>query len=111
MLAWFTINASTTPISEKDGTELAGTYVAGYGYRFCIISVRKTRWVKDSFLSKGGYVELDADYVIRDAYTVSDDEVRHGVRAKVVYRTDDLDKAVKFIEDNFHIDVLPVIAK
>ena len=45
---------------------------------------------------RGLEVEHDRAYVVRDASTVSDAQVRDGVRPSIVARFDDLDEAIDF---------------
>lgn len=41
----------------------------------------------------------DRHYYVRDAATVSDAQVRDGVRPSVVFRSDDLDGAIRFCQE------------
>lgn len=69
------------------GTEIAAAFVPGTLSRFAIVEIR-------------GYPRLDGPgdvyYAVRDAATVSDDDVRAGKRAKVVNRFADPDAAVEW---------------
>ena len=69
------------------GTEIAAAYVPGTLSRFAIVETR-------------GYPRLngpgDVYYVVRDAATVSDDDVRSEKRAKIVARFDNYDEAIEW---------------
>ncbi len=87
MLSWRTITSSRNPKFSVKGTELS-VALAGKNSRFAIYEIRR----------------LDADslpdvfYRVRDADTVSDQDVREGTRPKIVFETHDIDRAVSFIQ-------------
>lgn len=69
------------------GTELAAAYVPGTLSRFAIYETRGHPY--------DGHAG-DVYYAVRDAYTVSDAQVRAGKRAKVVARFDSYDDAANW---------------
>lgn len=99
MFNWYTITHSRHPSYEKNGTELEASIVPGTRSRFQITSIRKSRWVKDEMMINNGYIELDCRYVVRDAETVSDYQVRAGRRPKIVFECDTLDEAIAFCHE------------
>lgn len=99
MLNWRTVTSSRDPSYEKNGTELECAIVPGTRSRFQVCSIRKSRWVKDDFAINGGYVELDCTYVVRDADTVSDADVKAGIRPHIVLVCTTLDDALKFCQE------------
>ncbi|AGR48102.2 hypothetical protein SmphiM12_470 [Sinorhizobium phage phiM12] len=100
MLNWRTVTPSRSPSYEKNGTELECAIVPGTRSRFQVCAIRKSRWVKIDFSINGGYVELDCTYVIRDAETVSDADVKAGIRPKIVFDCKTLDEALKFCQES-----------
>ncbi|AKF13634.1 hypothetical protein PHIN3_371 [Sinorhizobium phage phiN3] len=101
MLNWRTVTPSRSPSYEKNGTELECAIVPGTRSRFQVCSIRKSRYVKDSRAADGyGYVELDCTYVVRDAETVSDADVKAGIRPKIVFDCKTLDEALKFCQES-----------
>lgn len=67
------------------GTEIAAAYVPGTSSRFAVYETRG-----QPFDGHAG----DVYYTVRDAYTVTDEAVREGARAKVVARFESADEAV-----------------
>lgn len=88
MLSWRTITPSNNPKFTVKGTELAQAIVPGTNSRFAIVEVRTID--ADRFLS--------VTYYVRDAKTVSDAEVRDGIKPKIVFRGD-LDECLKVATD------------
>lgn len=72
-------------------TELAAAYVPGTLSRFAIYETRDRPRVED-----GKHVAGDVYYAVRDAYTVSDAQVREGKRPQVVARFDSYDDAARW---------------
>lgn len=85
-LDWRSITPSNSHRFLVTGVELNAAYVPGTQSRFMIVETR-TR-AADGF--------PDTVYCVRDALTVSDDDVRNGIRAKVVFRGN-LDAALEFV--------------
>ena len=85
LLTWHTVTESTHPSFLTKGTELS-VAICGHHCRYQICEVRSYR---DGF--------ADRTYLIRDAETVTLDEVMNeDIRPRVVYRTDDIDKAISY---------------
>lgn len=84
------------PIYECDkflvkGTELSQA-LCGPNKRYALIEVRC--YDKDN--------HADRFYRIRDAATVSDEDVKSGKRPKIVFETEHYNAALKYISDNLH---------
>lgn len=87
-LQWRTITQSNSPKYLVNGTELEQALVGPHN-RYALIAVRSH--------DKEGY--SDIEYLIRDAETVSDADVRLGKRPAIVGRTKDWSKVEKFLAD------------
>lgn len=87
-LDWRSTAESSGPRALIKGTELARAIVPGTHSRFQICAVRA--WDEVSSTMTGEV------YQIRDAATVSDAQVRDGIRSKVVAIFGDQDEAIKF---------------
>ncbi len=84
MLDWRTLVGERNLAYTVNGTELETTACGEHG-RFRIYSVRN------------GYHAMT--YHVRDAHTVSDADVKAGVRPAVTFKNDNLDLCVKFCLD------------
>lgn len=73
------------------GTELSQA-LCGQNKRYALIEVR--------CYNKDGHA--DRFFRIRDAATVSDENIKNGKRPQIVFETFDYDAAIKYIEDNPH---------
>ncbi len=87
MLNWRTVTPSSSPRFLVKGTEIACA-LAGQFSRFQIVEVR-TR-------EADGYA--GTAYSVRDADTVTDAQVKDGMRPKPVFFSSSLDEAVAFCE-------------
>lgn len=76
MLNWRTITPSTSRAADVKGAELAAAIIPGTLSRFQIIAIR----------TYDAERMPDQVYVIRDADTVTDAQVRDGVRPAIVWR-------------------------
>lgn len=88
-LKWNSVTSVYDPKYNVKGTEIANALCGGHS-RYQICEVRKRD--ADGFMA--------VDYVVRDAHTVSDAQVKDGVRPAIVGRTDDVEKAVEFCLKN-----------
>jgi hypothetical protein len=86
---WKSITPSNSPKYMVKGTELNYMF-AGVNSRYAIVEVRS--YDKDR--------NADRSYIIRDAYTVSDEDIKNGVRPKIVARFDFEDDALKYCQNN-----------
>lgn len=89
MMHWRTTTPRNSHQFLTKGTELASAVVPNTAHRFMLCEVRTIQRV-------GGEVEFDREYCVRDAASVSDAEVRSGVRPRIVARFDDPDVAVAY---------------
>lgn len=89
-LNWQSIVTSYDRNYMVKGTELARA-LCGPNSRFAIYEVRTLAVDPD------GKRYSDVQYRVRDAETVSDNQVRHGVRPKIVYTGDTLDAALQAV--------------
>ena len=105
MLDWRTIVPSREPAHMVRGTELEVCFPAGFLSRFAIYSVRTVQWIRDRDHWNGGYGEYDVRYRVRDAFTVSDADVKAGVRPKIFGEYATLDDALAAIEPHRHCEV------
>lgn len=86
---WRTITHSQSPSFMVKGTELARAVLPNCRSRFCVYEVRC----------------LDADrqpdvfFRLRDAETVSDEDVRSGARPRVVFESREWSAILSFVED------------
>jgi hypothetical protein len=94
---WRTICPSTNAAHLVRGTELEVSIPAGFLSRFAIYSVRRMEWVSDPTLPAGGIWAHDVSYRVRDAATISDAEVKAGVRPKIVGEFKTLEEAEAFM--------------
>lgn len=81
---WRVLVNSREPKHWERGTEIEVSIPDGFRSRFAVYSVRTSRWAKDVGCINGGYVEYDCRYRIRDAETVTDAQVKEGVRPSAV---------------------------
>ena len=89
MLFWRSLCGPYDPKLLVKGTELS-VALTGKNSRFAIYEVR----------SRDADGNADLTYRVRDAETVSDDDVKNGVRPKIVFRSDDLEDCLNFIRKN-----------
>lgn len=82
----------------KDGDELEVCLVPMTRSRFALYSVRTSKYVLDPFARHGGYVQTDCRYRVRDAETVGDREIAHGVRPSIVWEGESLNDALTFCQ-------------
>ena len=87
-LQWHQIVKSTDSGYLVSGTELASAYVPNTLSRFKIYEIRG-RW-------KDGYA--DTTYVVRDAETITMDDIKNGNRPHIVFRNPDLEKCLGFVK-------------
>jgi hypothetical protein len=85
-LQWRTLIPSSDRRYTVKGHEL-NQAVCGQNSRFALIEVRS--------LDKDRH--LDLVYRVRDAHTVSDDDIKAGKRPQVVFENYDIDAAINFI--------------
>lgn len=90
MLTWRTIVSSRDPKYTVKGTELACAAVPNTMHRFAVYEVRTLE-------ADGG---LGVKYRIRDAQTVTDSEVRAGVRPRIVFENLLEDECLHWCEEN-----------
>lgn len=64
-----------------------------------IYSVRTTEWVRDPKHFDGGYVQTDCRYRVRDASTVSDADVKAGIRPAITFEADTLDMVEAWLKE------------
>jgi len=86
---WKSITPSNSPKYMVMGTEL-NYMLAGVNSRYAIVEVRS--YDKDR--------NADRLYIIRDAHTVSDEDIKNGVRPKIVARFNFEDDALKYCQNN-----------
>lgn len=86
---WKSITPSNSPKFMVKGTEL-NYMLAGVNSRFAIVEVRS--YDKNRM--------PDRVYVIRDAHTVSDEDIKNGVRPKVVAVFEFENDALNFCKNN-----------
>lgn len=87
MLGWRTVTPSSSPMFLVRGTELSVAIVPGTLSRFQICEVRTLTRSEDGW-------DYDREYCLRDAHTVSDQDVRDGRRPAIVHRAATLDEAL-----------------
>ena len=88
MLKWHSLNYKPQDYFVK-GTELTQA-LAGSNKRYALIEVRC--YDKDC--------NAELLYRVRDAATVSDEQVKAGVRPKVVFESLDYDEALNYCKNN-----------
>jgi len=88
---WRVLVNSREPSHWERGTEIEVSLPNGFRSRFAVYSVRTSRWAKDVGCINGGFVEYDCRYRIRDSETISDAQVKAGVRPDVVAEFASLD--------------------
>lgn len=86
-MTWHTTIPSNHPKFMVKGTELA-TLVCGQYSRFQICEHR--------CYDIAGFA--DRNYAVRDAQTVTDAEVKQGIRPKIIARFNTLEEAEKFVK-------------
>lgn len=86
---WKSITPSNSPKFMVKGTEL-NYMLAGKNNRYAIVEVRS--YDKDRM--------PDRVYAIRDAHTVSDEDIKNGVRPKVVAVFEFEDDALNFCKNS-----------
>lgn len=86
---WHPITPSNSPKFMVKGTEL-NYMLAGANSRFAIVEVRS--YDKDR--------NADRMYAIRDANTVSDEDIKNGVRPKIVAWFSFEDDALEYCKNN-----------
>lgn len=82
---WNTIISSSHSKFMVRGTELSNAIVPMTMHRFQVCEIRT--WDGD---------ESDRTYHVRDAETITDAEIRDGVRPSIVFRHNDLDECVRW---------------
>ena len=95
---WRTLIPSNHPDHLRKGAEIEVAIPDGYFSRFAIYSVRTSEWIKEPGNIHGGYTQSDCFYRVRDAATVTLDEVRHGIRPNVIGEYKTLDETLAAIE-------------
>lgn len=88
-MEWRTVTGSNHPKFMVKGTELSNAIVPGVLSRFQVCEIRS--------YDKDGHA--DRYYAVRDAHTVSDAEVKAGVRPHIVANFTTLDEALKFCQN------------
>lgn len=83
-LSWRTVTPSTDPKFMINGTELSVAIIPDTLSRFAVYEVRVWRSEHD----------FDRQYLLRDAHTVSDDDLRSGKRPAVIGRYGDFEEAI-----------------
>jgi len=86
-LFWFTITPSTSPKFLVNGTVLSSA-IFGPHKRYKANEIRS--YDKDR--------NADCYYTVQDAETISDLQVRNGVSAKVIFKTDNYDQLLTFVK-------------
>jgi hypothetical protein len=86
-LNWRTLTGSTNPKFLVNGAELSVAFAAGH--RFAVYEVR----------CRDEEGQPDRKYVIRDAQSVSDAQVKKGVRPTVCAETRDYGRLMKWIRE------------
>ena len=97
MLNWRSVTNSNDCKFMVKGTELAVAIVPGTFSRFQVCEVRS--YDKDN--------HADGRYLVRDAHTVSDAEVKAGVRPRIVANVATLDEALKFCQQSTTPEISP----
>lgn len=90
MLNWHTLCGFNSPKFTVKGTELSVAVPDGCNSRFAIYMVRRVTFTKEGN-------EYDIGFYVRDAHTVSDDDVKRGIRPKIVGHFESDDEALDFI--------------
>lgn len=85
MLNWKFITPSNSPKFMVNGTEL-NQALCGNNSRFAIVEVR----------AYDASMNADRRYVVRDAATVSDAEIKAGIRPKIVANFNYEDEAINY---------------
>lgn len=88
-LNWRSVTPSTDRKFMVKGTELSVAIVPGTLSRFQLCEIR-------SYDAAG---EADRVYQVRDAATVNDDEIKRGIRPRVVATVATIDEAVKYCNE------------
>lgn len=81
LLNWRTVTPSNDPRHLVRGTELESAIPDGFQSRFAVYSVRTVE--RDPSFTFEHVMQYDRRYVVRDAATVSDEQVREGVRPAI----------------------------
>lgn len=89
MLNWRTVTPSNSPKFLVRGTELSNAIVPNTNYRFMICEIRT--W--------DGH-DADRTYHVRDAATVNDEDIRMGIRPRMVFKSDDLHECLDYCRRN-----------
>lgn len=89
MMHWRTITPHSSSQFLTKGAELAVAIVPNTSHRFMLCEVRTIQRV-------GCEVEFDREYCVRDAASISDADVRNGVRPHIVARFDEPDAALAY---------------
>lgn len=86
---WRVITPSSSPKYMVKGTELNQAIVPGYNSRYAIVEIRTydANW------------HADRGYSIRDADTISDEDVRNGKKPKQIAFFNFEDDALNFIKN------------
>ena len=87
-LNWKSITPSNSPKFMVTGTELNQAIVPGFNGRYAIVEVR--RYDEDRHADRG--------YSIRDAETISDEDIRNGKKPKQIAYFKYEDDAINFIK-------------
>ena len=90
MFNWRTVTGSNHPKFMVKGTELSVCLAPDTRSRFQLCEVR-------SYDATG---QADRRYLVRDAHTVSDAEVKAGIRPRVVANCATLDEALNYVRQN-----------
>jgi hypothetical protein len=88
-LNWRTVTNERDSRFMVKGTELSRAIIPGFNSRFMLYDVRCYVWCDASQRN-----EADRTYCIRDAATVSDEQVRDGVRPAIVWRGESEEEAI-----------------
>lgn len=103
MLNWRPVTPSNNPKHWVKGSEIDSCVPDGFLSRFRIASIRCYVWQADASNPRGGTYVADAFYRVYDAETISDAQVREGVKPASVGNFDTLDAALASIEPyRFH---------
>lgn len=89
-LNWRTIAGANHPRFLVKGTELASAVIPDCLSRFVVYEIR----------TYDAENNADRCYVIRDAHTVSDDQLREGVRPAIIARLNNLDELDDYLLTN-----------
>lgn len=95
---WRTLCPTNDPKHLVRGTELESCIPDGFLSRFRIVSVRTVGWERDDTSLSGGYTVHDVKYRVYDAASVTDAEVREGIKPRSVGDFPTLEAALSFIE-------------